>query len=146
MVINSQGLVFAGRRTGIVSGEHAWQMPQGGIDEGEDTFDAALRELVEETGISSVSYLASSEGWFYYDFPVEATKRWEGQYIGQTQKWYALRFTGTDDEINLEYSSHIEFSDWRWVSIREIVNLVVPFKRTVYEAVVAEFDHFTRVP
>jgi len=139
MVINSDGLVFAGRRIkGVEARQHEWQMPQGGIDAGEETHPAALRELLEETGISSVKMLAQSTNWLSYDFPTDMVKPWGG-YIGQTQKWFAFKFIGTDDEINLNYSPHAEFSEWKWVTMQEIVNLVVPFKRTVYETVVAEF-------
>ncbi len=144
MVMNDHGLIFAGRRIGIVEDDYAWQMPQGGIDEGEDPYQAALRELLEETGISSVDYLATSKDWLKYDLlHVSPTDRWNGKYIGQKQMWYALRFTGTDEQINLEYSAHVEFSDWSWLPPSEIINRVVPFKRTVYEAVMDEFSYLT---
>lgn len=145
MVINSQGLVFVGRRIETEGGfgpqvdDHVWQMPQGGIDEGEDAYSAALRELLEETGISSVELLAQSREWLHYDFPHGMAKRWGGRYMGQKQKWFALRFNGNDDEINLQYSGHAEFSEWRWVSAEQTINGVVPFKRAVYQSVIAEF-------
>jgi len=147
MVLNREGLVFIGRRT---SGpeqldadiKHSWQMPQGGIDPGEDPLRAALRELREETNITSVTLLAESRDWLTYDLPPALVgKAWKGRYRGQRQKWYALRFFGSDAEIDLVGpGGHApEFVAWRWAAMSQLPDLVVPFKRQVYEAVVAEF-------
>jgi putative (di)nucleoside polyphosphate hydrolase len=148
-VFNRQGLVFVGRRAGgpeHVDATHVWQMPQGGIDEGEDPYNAALRELYEETNIKSVEKLGEIPGWITYDIPRDIIgQAWGGKYRGQKQKWYALRFTGDDREINVTSPAggHApEFIDWRWVSLRELPDLVVPFKRATYEQVVMEFEKF----
>ena len=150
MLLNEQGLAFVGRRRSkgshdVVSPRHEWQMPQGGIDEGEEPLAAALRELYEETNVSSVSLLAESSQWYSYDLPPEATKRWKGVYCGQTQKWFALRFTGDESEIDIERPAggahKPEFDAWRWERIALLPQLIVPFKRTVYEQVVRDFAH-----
>lgn len=117
-------------------------MPQGGIDEGEEPEQAAFRELEEETSIRSVDLLAESVDWLSYDLPPEALGRWRGRYRGQTQKWFAFRFTGKEAEINLNAHQPAEFSEWKWVPLAEITDLVVPFKLPVYEALVREFSHF----
>ena len=150
MVLNAQGLVFVGRRAGgpeHVDRDHVWQMPQGGIDEGEDPHKAALRELYEETNIKSVETLGEMEGWLAYDIPREIIgEAWGGKYKGQKQKWFALRFIGEDREINITAPGgghHApEFIDWRWVSMRDLPDLVVPFKRETYEQVVQAFAKF----
>jgi putative (di)nucleoside polyphosphate hydrolase len=147
MVLNQEGRVFVGRRN---SGpEHldadiqrSWQMPQGGIDPGEEPLHAALRELREETNITSVTLLRESRDWFTYDLPPALIgKAWNGRYRGQRQKWYALRFTGSDAEINVaDPAGHEpEFVAWRWAELAELPEIVVPFKRQVYTAIVAEF-------
>ncbi|HWE77706.1 MAG TPA: RNA pyrophosphohydrolase [Pseudolabrys sp.] len=150
MVLNAQGRVFVGRRAGgpeHVDRTHVYQMPQGGIDEGEDPYKAALRELYEETNIKSVAKLGEIVEWLTYDLPRDiAHDAWGGKYRGQKQKWYALRFTGEDREINvtLPAGGHHppEFIDWRWVEMAELPELVVPFKRDIYERVVKEFARF----
>ena len=150
MVLNRAGLVFVGRRTDgpeHVDATHVWQMPQGGIAEDEDPYAAALRELYEETGIRSVQKLGEIADWLTYDLPREVVKTaWGGRYRGQKQKWYALRFTGKDGEINIdEPGGHKpEFVEWKWVAIRELPDLVIPFKRQTYERVVKEFQRFAR--
>jgi putative (di)nucleoside polyphosphate hydrolase len=149
MVLNRAGLVFIGRRTDgpeHVDATHVWQMPQGGIDEDEDPYKAALRELHEETNIRSVQKLGEIGGWLTYDLPSSvANKAWGGKYRGQKQKWYALRFTGNDAEIDITGGGHKpEFIEWRWVAMRELPDLVVPFKRQTYERVVKEFGQFSK--
>ena len=150
-VFNAGGRVFVGRRSGD-SPEHVgdgyeWQMPQGGIDEGEDPGRAALRELYEETNISSVRLIGCIEGWLRYDLPPEVARRaWKGRYRGQQQKWFALSFTGDDREIDIAAPGggghKPEFRDWKWVPIEDTVALIIPFKREVYKRVVAGFAPF----
>ena len=151
MVINRAGLVFIGRRTDgpeHVDDTHVWQMPQGGIDEDEDSYEAALRELYEETSIRSVKKLGEIAQWLTYDLPSEVAKKaWKGKYRGQKQKWYALRFTGKESEINIDDPGgghKPEFVEWRWVEMRELPGLVIPFKRQTYERVVKEFERFAQ--
>jgi putative (di)nucleoside polyphosphate hydrolase len=151
MVINRAGLVFIGRRTDgpeHVDDTHVWQMPQGGIDEDEDSYEAALRELYEETSIRSVQKLGEIAEWLTYDLPSGVAKKaWKGKYRGQKQKWYALRFTGKENEINIDDPGgghKPEFVEWRWVEMRELPGLVIPFKRQTYERVVKEFERFAR--
>jgi putative (di)nucleoside polyphosphate hydrolase len=146
MVINRAGLVFIGRRKDgpeHVDATHLWQMPQGGIDSGEDPWPAALRELKEETGIRSVNKLAEIDEWLSYDIPANiAGQAWNGKYRGQTQKWYALGFTGKDGEIDIAHPGHKpEFIEWRWEPMKNLPALIIPFKRKVYERVVREFSH-----
>ena len=148
MVINRAGKVFIGRRTEgpeHIDMVHAWQMPQGGVDPGEDPWPAALRELYEETNIRSVERLGEVGEWLSYDLPSDLVgQAWKGKYRGQTQKWYALRFTGDDSEIDVATpgggAHEPEFVEWRWEELRKLPDLVVPFKRGVYERVIAEFE------
>ena len=146
MLLNTAGLVWIGRRFDKQNDEgkgHWWQMPQGGIDKGEDVPTAALRELAEETAVTSAEIIAESSRWYNYDLPEHLIgKSWNGKYRGQTQKWLALRFTGTDSEIDLAPPGHKqEFDQWRWARMDELMELIVPFKRQVYEQVLAEFRH-----
>jgi putative (di)nucleoside polyphosphate hydrolase len=116
-------------------------MPQGGIDKDELPLDAAWRELHEETGITSAELLAETKGWLIYDLPPDlAAQLWKGKYRGQEQKWYAFRFTGEESEIDIE-GEHPEFSAWKWVDFRRVPELIVPFKRPLYQQVVLEFGH-----
>jgi len=136
MVINSAGLVWIGERRDAVG---SWQMPQGGIDRDEQPLDAALRELVEEIGTDRVELMAESRRWYAYDLPPESIAAFHhGRYRGQSQRWFALRFVGRDAEIDIR-TAKPEFLRWRWAEPDEVVALIVPFKRAVYEAVFAEF-------
>jgi putative (di)nucleoside polyphosphate hydrolase len=150
-VFNRDGRVFVGRRVDgpeHTDETHVWQMPQGGIDDGEDPWPAALRELYEETNIRSVEKLGEIEEWLCYDIPREIVgQTWKGKYRGQRQKWFALRLTGDEREIDIAHpaSGHDpEFIAWRWEPLRNLPDLIVPFKRPVYERVVKEFSRFAR--
>lgn len=142
VLFHADGRVWLGRRAGV-STAHSWQFPQGGVDEGEDLFDAALRELEEETGVTSVALLGRTEGWIAYDFPPElahakAARGWKGQ----KQAWFALRFTGDDSEVRLDAHLPAEFDAWRWGRLDEAPALVIPFKRAAYAKVVEAFARF----
>ncbi len=138
MLFNREGRVFVAKRIDTVS--EAWQMPQGGVDTGEDTRTAALRELWEETGIpqDAVTIIGESSSWLRYDLPDHLVpKLWGGRYRGQEQKWYALMLNGPESLINIE-TEHPEFCEWKWVEPRELPSLIVPFKRDMYQALVDE--------
>lgn len=137
-LFNRDGQVFVGRRNDTA--EAAWQMPQGGIDDGETPAEAAMRELGEEVGTTKAEIIGQSRGWLEYDLPADlADKVWRGRYRGQRQMWFALRFLGRDADIDLE-AHDAEFADWRWVPLGLTPSLIVPFKRPLYEMVVAEFE------
>ena len=140
MLVNADGLIFAGRR--IDSTAEAWQMPQGGIDEGETPSQAALRELGEETGLAPehVEIIRETADWLPYDLPAELQGViWGGKYRGQMQKWFALSMRAEDAAIDIAASEHAEFAEWRWLDQNELVEKIVPFKRDVYRRV---FDDF----
>jgi putative (di)nucleoside polyphosphate hydrolase len=138
MLLNRDNRVFVGRR--IDRAEEAWQMPQGGIDAGETPRQAAFRELKEETGIDRADLLAESAGWLRYDLPGALRGRlWHGRYRGQQQKWFAMRFTGEDRDIDLA-THHAEFNAWQWVPHDRLDALIVPFKRALYRDIVREFS------
>jgi putative (di)nucleoside polyphosphate hydrolase len=138
MLLNGQGEVFVARRIDMPA-MPAWQMPQGGIDPGETPRQAALRELKEEIGTDKAEILGKSAGWLQYDLPADlAGGIWGGRYRGQRQKWFAMRFTGSDDDINLA-TEHPEFDAWRWVVPHQLPELIVPFKRQLYLDILAEF-------
>lgn len=137
MLLNQKNLVFVAKRIDMTS--EAWQMPQGGIDEGETPMDAALRELGEETGTHKAILLAESRDWITYDLPEELIpKIWGGRFRGQRQKWFAMRFTGSDRDINIA-TKDPEFSEWKWVPMQTLPDIIVPFKRDMYQALVDEF-------
>ena len=136
MLLNEHRHVFVGRR--IDNRDEAWQMPQGGIDRGEPPRDAALRELVEEIGTDRIDLAQESRRWYAYDLPPEHIAGFHGgRYRGQSQKWFAFRFVGSDADIDI-HTANPEFRRWRWAPPDEVIGLVVPFKRAVYEAVFDE--------
>ncbi len=147
MVLNGAGKVFVGKRIDTLG--EAWQMPQGGIDKGENAEAAAVRELTEETGISAglVDILAVAQDWMKYDFPPElAAQLWvrrsgEPRYRGQKQRWFLMRFKGQDADVNIA-TSHAEFSAWKWMLPSELPAHIVPFKREIYQKVLTEFADF----
>ena len=150
MIHNAESLVWVGRRIAETDGEMAgrkrlWQMPQGGIDAGEEPIDAARRECFEETGMESLKLIAEAPDWINYDLPAAVVGiALKGKYRGQTQKWFAFRFEGEEGEIAIDPppSGHdAEFDAWAWKPMRELPELIVPFKRGVYEQVVAAFAH-----
>lgn len=137
MLIKDDGYIFVAKR--IDTETEAWQMPQGGIDEGEDVEAAALRELEEETSVKQATILRQSSDWYYYNLPENLIpKVWGGKYRGQRQKWFAMRFDGNDQNINIA-TEHPEFCQWKWVEAEELPELIVPFKRDLYQALVDEF-------
>ena len=154
MLINPAGLVFVGRRRNRrlvehVAPGHEWQMPQGGIDGGEDPLAAARRELLEETNVSSISLLVEAPAWYTYDLPPDIyQKAWKGRFQGQRQKWFAFRFDGDEREINIHKPAgghKPEFDAWRWEKMANLPALIIPFKRGVYEQVVGAFGHLGAV-
>ena len=137
VLFNDKGQVFVGRRKDTK--ELAWQFPQGGIDQGEDPLEAAWREMSEEIGTNKAQLLAQSGDWLKYDLPREiADKSWGGKYRGQKQLWFAFRFVGKDADIDLNTFTP-EFEEWRWEDLARVPELIVPFKRPLYDQVVAEF-------
>ena len=150
MLLNSEGLVWVGRRIPKWSKDVSglmWQMPQGGIDKGETPQQAALRELAEETGTTRASIIAKHDEWLTYDLPPEALGvALKGKYKGQKQQWFAMRFEGADSDIDIapEGGEEPEFDAWKWVAMSELVDLVAPFKRQVYIQVVDRFAEFAK--
>ena len=143
MLANRNGEVFVGQRLDAKESKYpdAWQMPQGGIDEGEESEAAAIRELEEETGITEnfVQIIARSAEEYLYDLPDELLgKIWKGKYRGQRQYWFLMRFTGEDKHVNIA-TDHAEFSDWRWADPSDLPEMIVPFKRDLYRAILKEF-------
>ena len=141
MMVNAKGYVFVGQR--LDNNQNAWQMPQGGIDAGEDPETAAYRELLEETGVKKqdVRFIASSSQWLSYDLPEDLIPiLWNGKFRGQKQKWFLLKFLGEDGDINIA-TEHAEFSKWKWISKENLLKEIVPFKKSVYENVLKEFKN-----
>ena len=139
MLINAQGLIFAAQR--IDSPTPAWQMPQGGIDPGENPGVAALRELQEEISVTPdlLAPLSETRNWLAYDLPHDIVPNiWNGCYKGQQQRWFLMRYLGRDDQINIQ-TAHPEFSEWRWIAADEMLDAIVPFKRQIYKQVIDEF-------
>lgn len=142
MVFNNDGRVFIGKR--IDQTQEAWQLPQGGIDQGENPREAALRELKEEIGTANVEFLREHPDWLTYDLPPNLIGRvWQGRYRGQRVKWFALRYLGEDREINLA-TREPEFSEWRWLEIGDLLPLVVSFKKNLYAKAIAAFSDLAR--
>lgn len=149
MLLNQENKVWVGRRIIQRNDDedagvgHWWQMPQGGVDKGEDIREAALRELTEETGVRSADIIDQTPDWLMYDLPDHLVGvAWKGRYRGQKQMWFAMRLTGSESEIDISGIGHkAEFDDWKWVDMNDLPQLIVSFKREVYERVVQAFSH-----
>lgn len=136
-IVNEEGMIFAGKR--LDNRAEAWQMPQGGIDEGENVREACFREMKEEIGTDLAEWVDEHPDWLNYDIPEPLANRlWQGQFKGQAQKWVLLRYIGTDSDINIA-TKEPEFEKWKWMSIEQLVDLAVPFKKDVYRAVLSNF-------
>ena len=149
VVFNRAGLVLVARRAELPNAEAragGWQLPQGGIDEGEDPREAILRELAEEIGTSRAEVIGEHDAWLTYDLPPELIGvALHGRYRGQRQRWFALRFTGEESDIRLDLDPHPEFDAWRWVELAALPDLAVPFKRSIYEILTVSFARFAAV-
>ena len=144
MLLNARHEIFVARRRDMPS--VAWQMPQGGIDEGESPAQAARREMREEIGTDRAEIIAESPRWFTYDLPVELVDQlWGGRYRGQTQKWFAFRFNGTDADIDLD-THEPEFIEWKWIAPEMLPDVIVPFKRELYADLLVEFRDVLAAP
>ena len=142
VLMNADGLVLVAQR--LDTPGDAWQMPQGGIDKGEDPRETVLRELEEEIGTANAEIIGETDGWLTYDLPKDIRKTiWKGRYRGQKQKWFALRFLGRDADIDLEAHKHPEFSAWKWAEFHTVPDLIVPFKKSLYQEIVDTFRHLT---
>jgi putative (di)nucleoside polyphosphate hydrolase len=148
VLFNRDGLVLVARRADLPNAEApagGWQLPQGGIDEGEDPRQAVLRELAEEIGTDHAEVIGEHDAWLTYDLPPELVGvALKGRYRGQRQRWFALRFTGVDSDIRLDLDPHPEFDAWRWVRLAELPGLAVPFKQPIYKVLVESFARFAR--
>lgn len=139
MIFNNNHEIFVAKR--VDTKYSAWQMPQGGIDTGETPSAAALREMKEEIGTNNANIVAESNNWYSYDLPkILIPKLWDGQYRGQMQKWFLIKFNGSDSEINID-TEHPEFCDWKWTTPEKLPKIIVPFKKKLYRAVLKEFEH-----
>ena len=143
MLLNTKNKVFVGKRIDFKS--EAWQMPQGGINKSEKVENAAFRELYEETGIKKVKIISKSKKFYKYNIPISLKKKlWNGEYIGQKQKWFIMRFTGNEKkDINLNIKNR-EFLDWKWINIEDLEKLIVPFKKRMYKKIIKEFLPFIK--
>lgn len=149
VLFSRSGRVFVARRADMPNAEGpagGWQLPQGGIDEGEDPATAILRELEEEIGTRNADIIGEHPAWLTYDLPPDLLGiAWRGQYRGQRQRWFAMRFLGDDSEIRLDLDPHPEFDAWRWVSLAELPALAVPFKRAIYQTLAESFARFAHL-
>ena len=141
VILNQNKKIFIGQR--FDKDESAWQMPQGGIDKNENPHDACIRELTEETGIyKNFKIIYKTKNWYSYDLPKNLQKKlWRGKYKGQIQQWFLIDFFGEDNEINIQ-TKHPEFKKWKWASKDELMSLIVPFKKNLYEKTFIEFSNF----
>ncbi|AWD33520.1 RNA pyrophosphohydrolase [Candidatus Fokinia solitaria] len=138
IIVKSNIGVWQGKRIDNING---WQLPQGGIEENENPEEAVLREVYEETGIKNVEMIGNNDVWYQYDFPKEVREKvWNGCYVGQKQRWFVLRFYGTDEEIDI-LKEPVEFSAWRWCSVKSVIEDVVSFKRCAYEKFIRDYNH-----
>lgn len=143
MLLNKENKVFVAKR--IDTDMDAWQMPQGGIDEGEDPRSAAIRELTEETGITSATIIAQYDEWLCYELPNQLYgKVWKGRYGGQSMKWFVMRFNGEDSEINIA-GQQPEFSEWKWMDMCDLSTHIIPFKKEIYEKLVEKFSYLVEL-
>jgi putative (di)nucleoside polyphosphate hydrolase len=146
VLFSPAGLVFVARRADVPNAEGqagGWQLPQGGIDAGEDPRTAVLRELEEEIGTRKAEVIGEHPDWLTYDLPADLVGiAWRGRYRGQRQRWFAMRFTGLDSDIRLDLDPHPEFDAWRWVPLATLPSLAVPFKRPIYEVLTESFARF----
>ena len=141
-LVNDKGKIFAGKR--LDNRAEAWQMPQGGIDEGEDPRAACFREMGEEIGTDKATYLTEHQRWLDYDIPEAlANKLWQGTFRGQTQKWMLLRYTGTDEDININ-TEEPEFAEWQWMEPETLISVAVPFKQDVYREIIDSFSAYLK--
>jgi len=138
MLFNKQGNIFIGKR---FDSDSYWHMPQGGVDEGEELEQAARRELLEEVGTDEAEVVAQNKEWIYYNLPEEVIPIcWNGRYSGQKQRWFLMKFCGKDKDININYTDHPEFKEWRWQNVDDLVASAIPFKKEVYKKVIEEFS------